>query len=184
VQRREVLELLAAAVLPPLIPRGAGERLAFGERLHAGIVPGQAGRALAAGQLAQVRALADAIIPGGDPPGALEVHAPEFVDLLLAEWYADPDRDRLLAGLDALEARCRAAHGRGFAELDGAGRAAFLSGVDGIRGETGSPEAAYAQIKDQLVFAWLTSRPIAELTRTTPIVPGRFDGCVPLRTSR
>ncbi len=180
--RRDALRFLGAATLAPLLtPLSATERWTLGRRLHARVAAGQAGQALSAAQMAQLRALADAILPRSDTPGALDVGAPEFVDLLLAEWYPDAERDRLIAGLDALDARCRAAKGKSFAELDGAGRAEFLATVDGVKGEPGSPERAYSTLKEQLIFGFLTSRPIAELIRTTPIIPGRFDGCVPLR---
>jgi len=180
--RRDALRFLGAATLAPLLtPLSASERWTLGRRLHSRLAVGQAGQALSAAQMAQLRALADAILPKSDTPGALDVGAPEFVDLLLAEWYPDAERDRLIAGLDALDARCRAAKGKSFAELDGPARAEFLATVDGVRGEPGSPERAYSTVKEQLIFGFLTSKPIAELVRTTPIIPGRFDGCVPLR---
>ena len=184
-QRREALRWLGAATLAPLLaPLSARSRWEAGRRLHHALQAGQAARALSGAQLAQLRAMADAILPRTDTPGALDVGAPEFVDLLLAEWYSDEERQRYLSGVDALEARCRDAHGRTFVELDAAARTTFLSGIDGRRGELGSPEGTYSRLKDQLVFAFLTARPIAELTRTTPIIPGRFDGCLPLGGAR
>jgi hypothetical protein len=180
--RREALHFLGAAALAPLLtPLSARQRFGLGRELHRKLAAGQAGRALSAPQLAQVRALADTILPRTDTPGALEVGAPEFVDLLLAEWYPDEERRQLLSGLDALDARCRETHGKPFAELDPPARGAFLTTIDGARGEPGSPEQAYSRIKQQLVFGFLTAKPIAALTRTTPIIPGRFDGCIPLR---
>ena len=181
-QRREVLALLGATAFSSLLePLSATERARLGASLHRRLGSTAPGRALSATQLEQVRALADAILPRTDTPGALDVGAPEFVDLLLAEWYPEDERKRLLAGLDALDARCREKHGRPFAELDSPGRNAFLATVDGVRGPSGSPEDTYTRIKEQLVFGFFTSQPIAELTRTMPIIPGRFDGCVPLR---
>jgi glucoside 3-dehydrogenase (cytochrome c) hitch-hiker subunit len=180
--RREALHLIGAAALTPLLaPLSARERWALGRKLHRQLAAGETGRALSAPQLAQVRALADTILPTTDTPGALDVGAPEFVDLLLAEWYPDEERQQFLSGLDGLDARCRELQGKPLAELDPPGRAAFLTAIESTRGEPGSPEHAYSRIKQQLVFGFLTSKPIAALTRTTPIIPGRFDGCIPLR---
>ena len=181
--RREALGFLGAAALAPLLaPLSAEQRWSLGTQLHQRIATGVglAGRALNPAQLAQLRALADTILPRTATPGALEVGAPEFVDLLLAEWYPDQERQQLLGGLDALDARCRETQGKPFAELDGAGRVAFLGKVDGTSGSTGSPEWAYSRIKDALIFGFLTSKPIAALVNRTPIIPGRFDGCVPV----
>jgi len=184
-QRREALRFLGTAALAPLLtPFSARERFAVGRRIHQQLAAGAAGHALSAAQLAQVRALADTILPRTDTPGALDVGAPEFFDLLLAEWYSDEQRERLLNGLDALDARCRETQGKPFAGLDGGGRTQFLALIEAVHPESGPPEEAYVRIKQQLVFGFLTSKPIAELTRTTPIIPGRFDGCIPLGGAR
>jgi len=184
-QRREALHFLGAAALAPLLaPLSAHERWILGRKLHGRLLAGEAGRALSAPQLAQVRALADTILPRTDTPGALDVGAPEFVDLLLAEWYPDAERQQLLAGLDALEARCRETQGKPFAELEPAERLAFLATVDAAKGDPGSSGDSYQRIKHQLIYGFLTSKPIAELTRSTPIIPGRFDGCIPLGGAR
>ena len=181
--RRDILRFLGAAALAPMAGSlSAEERWRLGRRLHRQAGLGQAGRALSAEQLVQVRAMAATIIPATDTPGAVEVGAPEFVDLLLAEWYPEGERQRVLAGLDELESRCRTRFGKPLAELGEEERRAFLGTVDGSRGEPGSAEDAYGRVKDGLVYGFITSKPIAELTRTTPIIPGRFDGCVPLRS--
>jgi hypothetical protein len=184
--RREVLTFLGAAALAPLIaPLSPEERWSLGARLHQRILGGPtAGRALSAGQMGQVSALADTILPHTNTPGALEAGVPTFVDLLLAEWYPDDERQELVSGLDALDLRCREAEGKPFAELDQVGRARFLGGVDGHPGPKGSPEAAYRKLKEAMVFGYLTSRPVAELVRTTPIIPARFDGCIPVGRAR
>ncbi|HJR35277.1 MAG TPA: gluconate 2-dehydrogenase subunit 3 family protein [Gemmatimonadales bacterium] len=179
-QRREALTLIGATALSPLLsPLSAAERYRVGAGIHerAGA---QAGQALTSAQMALVTALADTILPQTDTPGAVDVGVPAFVDLLFAEWYPDPERRQLLGGLDAWDARCREARGKSFAELDPGARASWLQQVDGASGASGTPEAAYASLKGSIVFGYLTSRPVAEMQRTTPIIPGRFDGCVPV----
>lgn len=181
-QRREALTLIGVTALSPLLsPLSAAERWRVGTGIHerAG---GQAGtgKALTPEQMALVTALADTILPKTGTPGAVEVGVPAFVDLLFAEWYPDAERRRLLEGLDGWDTRCRESRGNVFAELDPSGRAAWLQQVDAATGPAGTPEAAYASLKGSIVFGYLTSRPVAELQRTTPIIPGRFDGCVPV----
>jgi len=56
--------------------------------------------------------------------------------------------------------------------------------VDGARGDPGTAGDSYQRIKNQLVFGFLTARPIAAIVNTTPVIPGRFDGCIPLGGSR
>jgi gluconate 2-dehydrogenase gamma chain len=185
-QRREVLGLLGAAALSPLLaPLSPERRWAIGTELHArlaGVVG--AGRALSAEQMALVTAVADTVLPRTDTPGAVEVGVPAFVDLLLAEWYPDDEKRDLLAGLDALDARARSAGGKPFAELDPARRAGVLASVDGKEGAPGTAEGGYRKLKEAIVFGFLTSQPIATRINTTPIIPGRFDGCVPLSAAK
>ena len=180
-QRREALSALGATAITPWLSPFSGRSL--GE-LHAlaEASQGPAGRALSAAQLEFVTALADTILPKTDTPGAVEVGAPAFVDLLLAEWYSEDDRQKLLAGIDALD-RNAAAGGRPFAALDAAGREAFLATIDtqtGPQPGIATPEGTYARLKSAIVTGYLTSRPVAELLRTTPVIPGRFDGCIPV----
>ena len=180
-QRREALALIGATALSPLLsPLSAAERSRVGAGIHERAGTRSAGRALTPAQMALVTVLADTILPKTDTPGAVEVGVPAFVDLLFAEWYPDPERRQLLGGLDAWDTRCREAQGKPFAELDAEARASWLRQVDGATGAPGTPEAAYASLKSTIVFGYLTSRPVAEMQRTTPIIPGRFDGCVPV----
>lgn len=180
--RREALAFLGAAVLAPLLSSlSAQERYALGERLHqrvAGVRP--PGRALTAAQLALVTSLADTILPRTDTPGALDVGVPAFVDLLVGEWYGDADRDQLLTGLDGFDARCVTAAGKSFAELAQPEREAFLATIDGKPGGTGTVEGAYSRLKEAVVYGYVTSEQIATRLATMPIIPGRFDGCVPV----
>lgn len=180
-QRREALTLIGATALSPLLsPLSAAQRSRVGAGIHERAGTQAAGTALSPAQMALVTALADTILPRTDTPGAVEVGVPAFVDLLFAEWYPDPERRQLLGGLDAWDARCRESRGKPFAELDPEARASWLQQVDGTTGAPGTMEAAYASLKSTIVFGYLTSRPVAEMQRTTPIIPGRFDGCVPV----
>ena len=180
--RRDVLGFLGAAALAPLLaPLSPGRRWALGTELHRRLAgPIQAGRALSAERMALVTALADTILPRTDTPGAIDVGVPEFIDLLVAEWYPDDERRDLLAGLDALDARAGTQRGKAFADLDPAGRAAIVGAVDGKDGPAGSAEGAYKRLKEAIVFGYLTSKQIGPLLDRTPIIPGRFDGCIPV----
>jgi gluconate 2-dehydrogenase gamma chain len=180
--RREALAFLGTAVLAPLLSSlSAQERYTLGERLHERIAGVRTpGGALTAAQLALVTVLADTILPRTDTPGATDVGVPAFVDLLMAEWYGDDDRAALLSGLDGFDARCRTAAGKGFADLTEPERAAFLATIDGKPGETATVEGAYRRLKEAMVYGYVTSEPIATRLATMPIIPGRFDGCIPV----
>ncbi len=184
--RREALAFLGTAVLAPLLaPLSAQERWSVGERLHQRLgerrVPLSA---LTPAQMATLVALSDTILPATDTPGAVDVGVPAFVDLLIAEWYGDSDKAAMIMGLDGLDEQSRAATGKGFAAADPAGRGEFLAPIDGKEAAPGSLEAAYRRLKDAIVYGYVTSEPIATMRSTTPIIPGRFDGCTPVGGAR
>lgn len=180
-QRRDVLRSLGAMALGPMLaPVSGAERYLLGVRLHEAAQGPP--RALTGAQAALVAALADTIIPRTDTPGALDTGAVPFFDRLLAEWHTESERRELLAGLDALDARCREATGFPYAELPPGARAGFLGPIDAAaaQAEPGSPEAAYGRIRQCTIYAFLTSQPIREGVFRNQVIPGRFDGCIPV----
>ena len=84
------------------------------------------------GQQRSVAALVDRIIPPTDTPGAAEAGVPQFIDTMLAEWYAPDEREAFLAGLDEIDARAgdEAAGVITFAELDEETQASFVAVLD------------------------------------------------------
>lgn len=75
-------------------------------------------------------ALVDRIIPATDTPGAAEAGVPQFIDKMLAEWYAPEERDNFLAGLTEAERRGQAEDGTAFADLDVDAQSAFVAALD------------------------------------------------------
>jgi len=183
-RRRDVLRSLSALALGPLLSAlSPSQRMRLGAALHAGpdLASGASLRVLDARQAALVLAIADTVLPRSDTPGALDAGVVEFLDRLLDAWHTDVERKQFLAGLEAFDAQCREATGKAFDALDEAGRTGFLSGIDGAtRGAApGSPHSFYGRLKEVTVFAFLTSKPVQDAVFKTPIIPGRFDGCVP-----
>ena len=71
-------------------------------------------------------ALVDQIIPETDTPGAAEVGVPQFVDMMLTDWYAADERDGFLTALDAVDRRA----GGSFVDLEDAARAELVATMD------------------------------------------------------
>ena len=71
-------------------------------------------------------ALVDQIIPETDTPGAAQAGVPQFVDSMLTDWYAPEDRDRFLAGLDAVDRRASGS----FVDLDADAQAQLVATMD------------------------------------------------------
>jgi hypothetical protein len=189
VDRRQFLESIAG--LSALLP-GLTLEQAFAQQAHARAQTIQAPRTLSAAQDACLTAVAEIILPRSETVGASEVGVSRFIDLLLTESLLPADRDRFLAGLDAIDARSRSQFGAPVARARQADRLTLIGALDAAlppRDPTKAEQAAlekqpmnaergYALVKRLVVFAYFTSEPVAKGLINAPIIPGRYDGCV------
>jgi hypothetical protein len=196
-ERRDALRLIGSAAAIPVFSGLGAERLwAIAESTHLRAA-GAAGTALDAHQLETVAAIAEHILPRTDTPGARDAGVPEFVDLLLSEWYDETERGNFLAGLAAIDASSRVAGGGSFVGLGTVEQLALLEGLDAATTRPpapdpaspeapkpappapGSAEATYANLKRLTLYGYFTSKPVMTTVLRTNIWPGRYDGCVP-----
>src|SRR6202166_3538237 len=111
--RRDALRLLATGAALHLSPRTLLAVLREARALLATPVPL---RTLNPRQDATVKAMAELILPKTDTPGATDVGAGEFIDLMLTEWYDEQDRTRFLNGLSEVDQRTKDLFGKNFVE--------------------------------------------------------------------
>lgn len=184
--RRELLALLGAAGVAGLscTPDSGGHPAA---RRPRGGPPHQF-TALDPHQAATVAALADCIIPPTDTPGAAEAGVPEFVDVIVGEWYDEGERTTFLAGLANLDQRS-AALGAPFLELGEAARVALLTDVETEAfaarvADPGAPTPFWLRLKSLTLYGYYNSAvgALEELDR--PTIPRRFTGCEELPAAR
>lgn len=121
-------------------------------------------------------------------PGATEANVGPFIDKLLADWHTEEERQRFVAGLRDLDARCRKSAQRDFVDCAEAEQVAVLTALDdevvALRtgGEPGSEQANqhwFAMLKSLTVYGWCTSEVGMRELRLYPL-PWRYDGCAPL----
>jgi hypothetical protein len=185
--RREFLEAIAGI-------SALGPTLVFAQELHARAQAAVSLHTLNALQDATVTCIADLLLPQTDSVGASSVGVNRFIDLLLTESLPQAHRERFLAGLAAIDARSQALNGAPFATarrpqqesllrlLDVRARARnpALAESAAQAGEAASAEDGFAVLKRLVVFAYFTSEPVAKELINAPIIPGRYDGCVPV----
>jgi hypothetical protein len=145
-------------------------------------------KALDPHQAATVSAVGDCIIPATDTPGATEAGVPEFIDIIVGEWYEPAERDQFLAGLAELDRRSAASGGR-FIDLDPAQRVAVLTQIEteALAARAADPKAPtpfWVRLKSLTLYGYYSSAAgsLQELDR--PMIPGRFDACSPLPAAR
>lgn len=172
--RRDLLALMGTTVTASFLsPLSATERLDLGVRLQYDL---GGPSSLGTGTREVVSRVADLVLPRTDTPGALDVRVPEFVDLLMTKWYTPAERADFEKGLADLDQRAG-----GFVGKPEAAQVALLTTLDGKKGPKGSAEEAFGTLKWLTLYGYFTSERVQREVLKTVIMPGRFDGCVPVK---
>jgi hypothetical protein len=179
--RRDALRFLAGTAAFPVVPQ---DLLALGRRLR---VTRSRTRALDARQTETVATIAELIVPETDTPGARAAGVPEFIDLMLAEWYDAEDRERFAQGLADVDARARALWGRPYVECAPAQQTHLLTVLD--QEVTAAREARadpgrhfFHTMKRLTLIGYYTSEIGATRELHYRTIPGRLEGCVPFQS--
>ena len=180
--RRDLVTLLSGAAAAPLLDGLSPAKLrAAGARAHART--GRPLQVLDPHQRETVATIAEMIIPETDTPGARAANVDAFADVLLAEWYDAPDRDRFLAGLAAIDERSRALFGADFLGCTEPQRTAMLAGLDAeveaLRAAQAKPnEHFFSRLKWLAVFGYFTSEVGMTQELHWRVIPGVYEPCV------
>lgn len=146
---------------------------------------------LSASQKAIVSAVVDIIIPRTDTPGALDVGAPGFIEVMLREVYPVADRHRYLSGLAKLDTTATTQHGHHFVALEPTQQAALVRQFhDAALAEerrlhnahTKHPERPFILMTKELtLLSFFTSQVGATQVLQYVAIPGSWHGCLPLQ---
>jgi gluconate 2-dehydrogenase gamma chain len=183
--RRELLRMLAAAGAVPLLgglsPREliAVARVLEERGLRAGTF-----LTLTPHEGATVTAIAEAIIPETDTAGATTAGVPQFIDLIVGEWYTDAERAAFRAGLREVDARTRQAHRSNFIHASPAAQRQVLEAMEAeailLRRSGARPQPFFATMKWLTLWGYYTSREGAVQELAYETIPGQYNGCVPV----
>jgi hypothetical protein len=192
--RREFLEQLAgiSALVPglALLP----DLPAFARDVHARAKASEGLRTLNAHQDATVRCIAELLLPETDTIGANSIGVNRFIDLLLTESMLETQRERFLAGLAAIDVHSESLHGTPVVSAGRAQQEALIRALDvhwpapfrspaevaAVERAPITAEGGFALLKRLVVLGYFTSEPVARGIINAPIIPGRYDGCVPV----
>ena len=173
-ERRELIQwLVATAGLQCLDSLAPADLLALGRDVHQRATS----RVLSPHDERTVAAAAARILPDADVSA--------FIDKMLADWHTAAERERFLAGLPELDARCRTRGGRDFVDCSEADQVAVLTELDdevtALRTDHGAAanQHWFAMLKYLTVYGWCTSEAGMRALRLYPL-PWRYDGCAPV----
>ena len=149
------------------------------------------------GQRARLERAADLILPETDTPGALAAGVPDFIEMMLVDYYYEDERERVLEGLNALEARAQQDYGVRFVdaaeedqiellrESERAGlealAAAGANPMAGLLGGPANPPAAFFQsLRELVAVGYTTSAVAAQHAFHFAPFHHQVDACVPI----
>ena len=122
------------------------------------------------------------LIPTTDTPGAKEVSADSFVWKMLDDCATDGDRTKFLKGLQQFDAAAKTSGGKSFVSLDPAGREALLSAIEAKKMPGEELNFFYSTTKRLTILAYSSSQYFLTKVQVYELVPGRWHGCVPVKT--
>ena len=144
-------------------------------------------------QNATVKVMAELILPRTDTPGATDVGACEFIDLILTEWCDEQDRSRFLNGLKEVDLRTESLFGKSFVDASPNQQADILAwlgermtaegGTTGAvpsqrrRLSQGSSKNFYSMLRRLTLTAYYTSEAGATQELHFEVIPDSHDGC-------
>lgn len=130
-----------------------------------------------AGQRALVTALSERVIPTTDTPGAIAAEVPLFIEKLLADWAMPEDKQPILAGLDAIEARSRRDYKVAAADATSEQQDALLTLA--MNDQLPGGADFFDKFRQLVVTGYYTSEIGITQEREYLPVPGRYDGAYP-----
>lgn len=169
-QRRDLLRAAGAATALAVLPRSAEAAWA---RVLAGY---QTANGLTASQRALVTGMADIVFPRTDTPSASDVGVTDWVNLIVAEYYADDVRAPFIQGLDAIDAQVRAAQGEAFTELTAEAQQQVVAALDAPADRRTIEARAFSRLKSLVVHGYFTSERVQSDVLHSQMFYDRFQG--------
>jgi gluconate 2-dehydrogenase gamma chain len=171
--RRDLLRAAASAAALSLLPRDA--MAAWSRSVSPAFTS-----SLTPAQQRLIAALADAILPRTDTPGATDVGVPAFIDVIVQDYYNDAERAEFTSGVAAIDQLSNTMTGSPFASLTGAQLVSVMNALDKPADRNTPAARGYSRIKGLVIHGYFTSERVQKDVFKTNIMPGRFDGSAPL----
>jgi len=126
-------------------------------------------------QQAFLAEVADVIIPTTDTPGAKAAGVEKFIVRVMRDCYKKEDQEKFYAGLAKLDADSQTKFGKGFIGLD------LSQKNEMVRLSTTTDKPFFQRMKELSVTGYFTSEIGATKALAYLPIPGKFEGCIPLK---
>lgn len=138
------------------------------------------------GQQEQLMAdLSDTIIPTTDTPGAKDVGAHLFALMMIDECYQPEEQKKFMSGLEAFQQLTKKKFDTSFSKLTPQQRSELLTELEAKKDEKDNEAVAFYKVaKGMTLQAFTGSKYYLTKVRVYEMAPGRFHGCVPVKSAK
>lgn len=128
-------------------------------------------------QRALVAALSERVLPTTDTPGAIAAGVPAYIEHMLGDWAIDDERDTILNGLAAIDARSQADYKKAAVGATAAQQDALLTLA--MNRQLPGAEPFFDAFRQLVISGYYTSEVGITQERHYLPVPGEYDGAYP-----
>lgn len=127
--------------------------------------------------------LAETILPKTDTPGAKDLSAHLFVLKMVDDCYKKADQEKFMLGMKAFETFVDKKTGKSFSHLSPEEQLAIVAEVNQQKADSSNMTFFYQTTKKLTVQAYTTCAYYLTKIRGYKMIPGKFQGCIPLKTA-
>jgi hypothetical protein len=127
--------------------------------------------------------LAETILPKTDTPGAKDLSAHLFVLKMVDDCYTKTDQEKYMQGMKEFESFVFKKTGKSFTEISPEEKLAIVAEVNQQKAEGRGMTFFYQTTKKLTIQAYTTCEYYLTKIRGYKMIPGKFQGCIPLKTA-
>jgi len=127
--------------------------------------------------------LAETILPKTDTPGARDLSAHLFALKMVDDCYTKANQEKYIQGMKDFESFVTKKTGKSFTENNPSERQAIVSELDQQKSTDDGMAFFYQSTKKLTVQAYTTCEYYMTKIRGYKMIPGKFQGCVPLKAA-
>jgi len=127
--------------------------------------------------------LTETILPKTDTPGARDLSAHLFALKMVDDCFTKQNQDKYIRGMKDFEAFIQKTTGKSFTENSDSQRQAIVAELDRKKVSEDGISFFYNSTKKLTVQAYTTCEYYLTKVRGYKMIPGKFQGCIPLQTA-
>jgi hypothetical protein len=128
--------------------------------------------------------LAETILPKTDTPGARDLSAHLFALKMVDDCFTKTNQEKYIRGMKDFESLVDKKTGRSFSDISAGDRRAIVAELDRQKSTGDDLIFFYQSTKKLTIQAYTTCEYYLTKIRGYKMLPGKFQGCIPLKTAQ